>query len=221
MYSVLYLAFISTIWCIFTTGNVHGITRSGGSNGSSGGSSTKYLRGHLLAAVSAHAANSASSSAGSACSAGVAGSAMTTTPSRPSTSKVRVLSILDKIRSSTQENYATNGGLNNGRNGMSSGSGQTIQTNNEALIDAISLVEDNGWVLIPQLINHRGQNISPCTLYWYWLVMWHCTAVTAQWSKWVSKPQNEWKIDRIEKKVLWYSLATIQNVFVPFLMSCI
>ena len=69
---------------------------------------------------------------------------MTTTPSRPSTSKVRVLSILDKIRSSTQENYATNGGLNNGRNGMSSGSGQTIQTNNEALIDAISLVEDNG-----------------------------------------------------------------------------
>lgn len=96
------------------------------------GGSNKYLRGHLFASSSATSA-----------SAGVVGaSAANTNPAnqRPNTSKVRVLSILDKIRSSTQENYHP------GSSRQAVTTAQAMQTNNEALIDAISLVEDNGYV---------------------------------------------------------------------------
>ena len=99
-----------------------------------GRSGSKYLRGHLLTSGASAASNSASASTGN--------SERTSTSLRPNTSKVRVLSILDKIRSSTQENYSTiptsKGGNGNNRNAL------TAQTNNETLIDAISLVEDNG-----------------------------------------------------------------------------
>ena len=88
-------------------------TSSTSNSGSSNGS--KYLRGHLFTNQGA-----------------------TTLPAnRPNTSKVRVLSILDKIRANSQENYASR---------PVSSTPQSIpnNSNREALIDAISLVEDNG-----------------------------------------------------------------------------
>jgi len=105
------------------------------------GGSSKYLRGHLFAAASTVSAAAAGGSAVSGSSTASAASvgAVPTTSQRPNTSKVRVLSILDKIRSSTHENYP------NSRPSSMTTSAQTIQTNNEALIDAISLVEDNGF----------------------------------------------------------------------------
>jgi len=105
------------------------------------GGSSKYLRGHLFATASTVAAAAAGGSAVSGCTTASAASvgAVPTTSQRPNTSKVRVLSILDKIRSSTHENYP------NSRPSSMTTPAQTIQTNNEALIDAISLVEDNGF----------------------------------------------------------------------------
>ena len=104
------------------------------------GGSSKYLRGHLFAAASTIAAAAGGSAGcGQSASAASVGSSAPTTSQRPNTSKVRVLSILDKIRSSTQENYP----CNQRPNSMTTPA-QTIQ--NEALIDAISLVEDNGYV---------------------------------------------------------------------------
>ena len=104
------------------------------------GGSSKYLRGHLFAAASTIAAAAGGSAGcGQSASAASVGSSAPTTSQRPNTSKVRVLSILDKIRSSTQENYPCNQ-----RPSSMTTPAQTIQ--NEALIDAISLVEDNGYV---------------------------------------------------------------------------
>ena len=84
-------------------------------NNSNSSSNNKYLRSHLFTNQGA-----------------------TTLPAnRPNTSKVRVLSILDKIRANSQENYASR---------PVSSTPQSIpnNSNREALIDAISLVEDNG-----------------------------------------------------------------------------
>ena len=119
----------SAIFC-FLAGNVTSLPRS---EAVSGG---KYLRGHLYACSSSSTSTPSNSQKAAA---------------RPNTTKVRVLSILDKIRSSTQENYPA--GLSANTSGANpAGSTSTnrpssmnsAQTNNEALIDAISLVEDNG-----------------------------------------------------------------------------
>ena len=106
------------------------------SNGRSSGS--KYLRGHLLAS----AASGGSGTSGGPSGGGNSQQQPQAGIPRPNTSKVRVLSILDKIRSSTQENYSTNPTSNSG--GSCRPSVVAAQTNNESLIDAISLVEDNG-----------------------------------------------------------------------------
>lgn len=107
------------------------------SNGRSSGS--KYLRGHLLAS----AASGGSGTSGGPSGGGNSQQQPQAGIPRPNTSKVRVLSILDKIRSSTQENYSTNPTSNSG--GSCRPSVVAAQTNNESLIDAISLVEDNGF----------------------------------------------------------------------------
>ena len=84
-------------------------------NNSNSSSNNKYLRSHLFTNQGA-----------------------TTLPTnRPNTSKVRVLSILDKIRANSQENYAS-------RPVNSTPQSIPNNSNREALIDAISLVEDNG-----------------------------------------------------------------------------
>lgn len=104
-----------------------------------GRSGSKYLRGHLLTNASAGASGVTSGSGNS--------QASSQPQPRPNTSKVRVLSILDKIRSSTQENYSTNSSSASSGNGSCRPSAAAVvaaQTNNETLIDAISLVEDNG-----------------------------------------------------------------------------
>ena len=106
---------------------------------SAGRSGSKYLRGHLLTNASAGASGVTSGSGNS--------QASSQPQPRPNTSKVRVLSILDKIRSSTQENYSTNSSSASSGNGSCRPSAAAVvaaQTNNETLIDAISLVEDNG-----------------------------------------------------------------------------
>ena len=104
-----------------------------------GRSGSKYLRGHLLTNASAGASGVTSGGGNS--------QASSQPQPRPNTSKVRVLSILDKIRSSTQENYSTNSSSASSGNGSCRPSAAAVvaaQTNNETLIDAISLVEDNG-----------------------------------------------------------------------------
>ena len=111
------------------------------SNGRSNGS--KYLRGHLLASAASGGSGSSGGPSGGGNSQQQQQQPQAGIP-RPNTSKVRVLSILDKIRSSTQENYSTSNPTSNAGNGSCRPSVVAAQTNNESLIDAISLVEDNG-----------------------------------------------------------------------------
>ena len=121
-------------------------TSSTSNSGSSNGS--KYLRGHLFTNQGAtHTQTSSNSLGGSTGSSSSSSNSNnnncnSSSSNRPNTSKVRVLSILDKIRANTtlqQDNYASSG-----RPVISTPQNIPTTSNRDALIDAISLVEDNG-----------------------------------------------------------------------------
>ena len=118
-------------------------TSSTSNSGSSNGS--KYLRGHLFTNQGATHTQTSSNSLGggtSSSSNSNNNNCNSSSSNRPNTSKVRVLSILDKIRANTtlqQDNYASSG-----RPVISTPQNIPTTSNRDALIDAISLVEDNG-----------------------------------------------------------------------------
>ena len=120
-------------------------TSSTSNSGSSNGS--KYLRGHLFTNQGATHTQTSSNSLGGGTGSSSSNSNnnncnSSSSSNRPNTSKVRVLSILDKIRANTtlqQDNYASSG-----RPVISTPQNIPTTSNRDALIDAISLVEDNG-----------------------------------------------------------------------------
>ena len=118
-------------------------TSSTSNSGSSNGS--KYLRGHLFTNQGATHTQTSSNSLGGGTSSSNSNNNncnSSSSSNRPNTSKVRVLSILDKIRANTtlqQDNYASSG-----RPVISTPQNIPTTSNRDALIDAISLVEDNG-----------------------------------------------------------------------------
>ena len=138
-----YLAYIHTYIILHITGSAQAPSsqqqqRGTSSTSNSGSNGSKYLRGHLFTNQGATHTQTSSNSISTTSNS----NNNSNNSSRPNTSKVRVLSILDKIRANShlpigQDAYAS-------RPVISTPQNIPTTSNRDALIDAISLVEDNG-----------------------------------------------------------------------------